>query len=60
MHTANTGTRLVTRTRAPSAVVVARVNPIVARAAIGRSFTACNGREVLMPLESGKRRATWW
>jgi len=30
MHTANTGIRLVMRTRAPSAVVIARVKPIVA------------------------------
>jgi len=54
MHTANTGTRLVTRTRTPSVVVIARVSPIVARAAIGRRLTTCCGRGVLMPLESGK------
>jgi predicted aconitase with swiveling domain len=54
MHTANTGIRLVTRTRAPSAVVNARVKPIVACAAIDRRLTTGNGRGVLMPLESGK------
>ena len=59
MHTANTGTRLVTRTRAPSvAIAVACVNPTVARAAIGSRLASCNGRGVLMTTESGKGHAT--
>ena len=45
MHTANTGTRLVTSTRAPSVVVIARVkpatNPNVARAATGSTISIC-------------------
>jgi len=54
MHTANTGTRLVTRTRAPSVVVIARVTPIIERTATGTRISICNGRGVLMTLKYGK------
>jgi len=57
MQTANTGTRLVTSTRASSAAAAAWVNPIAARAAVGRKPTTCQARRALMPLGSGKPRA---